>query len=159
MSTAHRDPSPSTTTTSAPLERFLAGGAASVRGTERRAALRSGLLGATQIPADVVVRPATDADRTALGHLASLDGGRVPGAPLLVAERAEVVVAAIGVLDRRVVADPSSDASAAIDRLQAAAAERRGPERRRRWAARLRRRTTTVRGAVTTAGRSDAPTA
>jgi hypothetical protein len=151
MSTSDLDP-----TISTPVRGAESGVAAlGLRGTERRAGLRSALLGASRPAVDVAVRSATDADRAALAHLASLDGGRVPGAPLLLAERAGVAVAAIGILDRRVIADPSADATAAIDRLQALAAEQRGPVRRRRWAARLRRGTTGRRAAASTR-RSDA---
>lgn len=156
MSTTDLDPTSPTTATSETLARFLAGGpvprtsgaeaepvrragAAGVRGVERRAALRGGLLGAGRPTGEVVVRETTDADRPALRRLAAVDGGRIPRAPLLIAEQGGVVTAAIGVLDRHVIADPAVDAQVAVDRLQAHAAERRGRERRRRWAGRLRR--------------------
>lgn len=89
--------------------------------------------------AGVVVRDAGALDGPALARLAEQDGGRTPRAPVLVAEAGGAVVAAIGVLDRRVLADPGVPTDGAVDRLQAVAAELRGPERRRRWAARLRR--------------------
>ncbi|MDO9408388.1 hypothetical protein, partial [Patulibacter sp.] len=108
-------------------------------GVERRAALRHGLLGGRPGAAQTVaLRVAGDADADAIRLLAERDGtGRRPGAPLLLAERDGVPVAAIGVLDRRVLADPTTDTAHAVDRLQARAAEVRGPLRRARWATRL----------------------
>ncbi|CAB4956984.1 unannotated protein [freshwater metagenome] len=118
-----------------------AAGAAGVRGTARRADVRHALLGGR--PADarpIALRPAGDADVETLRFLAGRDGAdRIPGAPVLLAERDGVPVAAIGVRDRRVLADPMADTTDAVDRLQARAAELRGPLRRARWAARLRR--------------------
>lgn len=138
-------------------------GGALVRGVERRAAQRLALFGGVAAsPSAVVVREGDERDRTLVAALADRDGGRrVPAAPLLIAEVGGIAVAAIGVLDRRVVVDPAGGATgavalhAAVDRLQAVAAEQRGPARRRRTAARVRR--ATGRGEATGAGL--APTA
>jgi hypothetical protein len=115
------------------------------RAMDRRAAVHSALLSRSPAAAagadgPVRVRPATVADADALGALAQLDSARVPAEPLLVAEVDGRAVAAIGVRDRRVVADPWLRTTVAVDALQAAAAELRGPERRRGWTARLSRR-------------------
>lgn len=90
---------------------------------------------------DLAIRLAGDADAPVIRFLAERDpAGRAPGTPLLVAEADGVAVAAIGIRDRRVLADPMADTAAAVDRLQARAAELRGPLRRERWAARMGRR-------------------
>jgi len=116
-------------------------GAAGVRGVDRRAAVRHAMLGGRPAARrDLTVRLAGDADAPLLRFLAERDpAGRVPAAPVLLAESAGVAVAAIGVRDRRVLADPMADTAQAVDRLQSRAAELRGPLRRQRWAARLGR--------------------
>jgi hypothetical protein len=115
------------------------------RALDRRVAVHSALL--TRSPAvaggaggPIRVRPATVADAGALDALAQLDSARAPAEPRLLAEIDGRAIAAIGVLDRRVVADPWVPTAAAVEALQAAAAELRGPERRRRWTTRLLRR-------------------
>jgi hypothetical protein len=52
------------------------------------------------------IRPAGDADAATLRHLAELDGQRQFAAPALIAESRGVAVAAISMVDERVVADP-----------------------------------------------------
>jgi hypothetical protein len=117
------------------------GGALS-RGIDRRAQIHRSLLargtavvGGAGGP--VEIRPARPSDVGALADLAQLDSARVPAQPLLVAEHGGRVVAAIGVRDRRVIADPWLPTATAVELLQAAAAEARAPARRRRWSARL----------------------
>lgn len=125
----------------APTSRIDVLGAAGVRGVDRRAAVRHAMLGG--LPAvrrDLTVRLAEDADAPLLRFLAERDpAGRAPSAPVLLAESGGVAVAAIGVRDRRVLADPMADTTQAVERLQSRAAALRGPLRRQRWAARLRR--------------------
>ncbi|WP_022930045.1 hypothetical protein [Patulibacter americanus] len=117
-------------------------GGAPARGVDRRARIHRSLLargtavgGGAGGPLEI--RPSAPADVDALADLAQLDSARVPAEPLLVAEHGGRIVAAIGVLDRRVIADPWLPTATAVDLLQAAAAEARGPERRRRWSVRL----------------------
>jgi hypothetical protein len=131
------DPTPSA---ASPVDRFLASTPTAPRAVDRRADARLAMLGGrARRPDDLVIREAGALDAAALARLAEQDGGRVPRSPVLLATVADAPVAAIGVLDRRVLADPTVDTDAAVDRLQAIAAERRGPERRRRVAAWLRR--------------------
>lgn len=109
------------------------------RGVERRIAQRSALLGASGRPtATFRLREALPADDPVLHELAVLDEDAVPAAPRLVAEVDGRVVAAIGILDRRVIADPFVRAADAVEGLQAVAAEMRGPLRRARRARSLR---------------------
>lgn len=116
-------------------------GGAVARGVARQAELRHALLGGRpDDEADWTIRTATAADGPALARLADLDSAtRIPSEPLLVAEVAGTPVAAIGILDRRVIADPWTPTAPAVDLLQAAATELRGAARRRAWAERLRR--------------------
>lgn len=110
------------------------------RAVERRAAVHHALLGARAVERGAwTIRPAHAGDAPALDRLAELDDARVPCEPLLVTEVDGVAVAAIGVLDRRVIADPWTPTAAAVDLLQAAATALRGAERRRRWTGRLGR--------------------
>jgi hypothetical protein len=89
----------------------------------------------------LVVRHATPADDRAIRALRSRDpGARALAPPFLVAEQAGVAVAAIGIRDRRIVAEPFVDAARAIDRLQAVATEERSRLRRERWSPRRLRR-------------------
>jgi len=123
---------------SAPLDAFL-------RGVDRRAEIRAGLLGATRHGRDdaFALRAATPGDRPALRDLARRDGVALPDGPLLLAEAAGRPIAVIGLENRRMAADPEWPTGRAIDPLQAAAAEH-SP-----WPARLRR----LRGALGGSGR------
>ena len=60
----------------------------------------------TAAVAGVTVRPATAADETAIRHVAALDSTRPPRGTVLVATDHAGVVAALGVEDGKVVADP-----------------------------------------------------
>lgn len=143
MATVQRDdrtPPPGRPISAADAARLPAGpraGAAHVDGVDRRAGLRGALLGAHGAGRRALtLRPAGPHDAHDLAVLGEHDPGRPPAAPLLVAEQDGVVVAAIGVLDRRVRA--REDAHVAVDRLQAAAAERRAALRAARWRRALR---------------------
>ncbi|WP_210491016.1 hypothetical protein [Patulibacter sp. SYSU D01012] len=117
-------------------------GGALARGVERRADLSARLLGAARGTGGAgrpTLRRATAADGLPLAALARRDGQPVPGAPLLVAQWGDELVAAIGVLDRRVIAEPWAVDAGVADALQGAAAELRGGVRRARWAAAMRR--------------------
>ncbi|MEV4419324.1 hypothetical protein AB0L40_05020 [Patulibacter sp. NPDC049589] len=136
-----------------PVDRFLAStpaaaagrpaGGPVARGVARQAELRSALLGGRPSldgAGDWTIRTANAGDGPALARLADLDSAtRIPSEPVLLAEVAGTPVAAIGILDRRVIADPWIPTAAAVDLLQANAAELRGAARRRAWAERLRR--------------------
>jgi hypothetical protein len=110
----HRHPAPP----SAPADAFL-------RGVDRRSELRAALLtGGPQDPhGPFELRPATEADLPALRGVAGRDSQTLPDGPLLLAEVAGTVIAAIGLENRRVVADPFWPTARAVDALQAAAAE------------------------------------
>lgn len=110
----HRHPAPP----AAPVDAFL-------RGVDRRSELRAALLtGRPHGPhAPFELRPATDADLSALLGVAGRDSSVVPDGPLLLAEVAGTVIAAIGLENRRVIADPFWPTARAVDALQAAAAE------------------------------------
>lgn len=96
-----------------------------LRGVDRRAAVRAALLtgGPTDPHAPFELRPATALDREALEGVAGRDSSVVPDGPLVLAEAAGVVIAAIGLENRRVIADPFWPTARAVDALQAAAAE------------------------------------
>jgi hypothetical protein len=91
------------------------------RRSDARAALLSG--GRTDPHAPFELRPATEADHEALRGVAGRDSSVVPDGPLMLAEAAGVVIAAIGLENRRVIADPFWPTARAVDALQAAAAE------------------------------------
>jgi hypothetical protein len=96
------------------------------RGVDRRADLRAALLaagGAKDPHGPFEVRPALPADRAALLGVAGRDSAELPDGPLLLAEVAGTPIAAIGLENRRVVADPFWPTARAVDALQAAAAE------------------------------------
>lgn len=121
-------------------------GGALARGVDRRAELHRSLLargtavgpfGPGGAGGPLSIRRSAPADVDALRDLAQLDSARVPAEPLLVAEHGGRLVAAIGILNRHVIADPWLPTATAVDLLQLAAAEARGPERRRRWGARM----------------------
>jgi hypothetical protein len=136
--TTHPEEPESIVSTPIPTSTIAPGPAA--RGVERRAAVQRALLGVrADERAAWTIRPAHAGDAAALHRLAELDDAAVPREPLLLAEVDGIAVAAIGVLDRRVIADPWTPTAAAVDLLQAAATELRGAERRRRWTARLGR--------------------
>ncbi|MDO9409467.1 hypothetical protein [Patulibacter sp.] len=95
------------------------------RGLDRRIDLHARLLGAgPRVPDDaVVLRHATDDDRIALRALAAREGRDVPREPVLLALAVGRPIAAIGLTDRKVLADPDWPTGRAVDALQAAAAE------------------------------------
>jgi hypothetical protein len=103
---------------SAPADAYL-------RGVDRRSELRAALLtGRPHGPhAPFELRPSTEADVEAVRGVAGRDSSVVPDGPLLLAEVAGTVIAAIGLENRRVVADPFWPTARAVDALQAAAAE------------------------------------
>jgi hypothetical protein len=116
---------------SAPLDAFL-------RGVDRRADLQARLL--TGRPAGdrddaFALRLAGPEDRRGLSALSAADGLDVPRGPVLLAIAVAVdrPIAAIGLENRRVLADPAWPTGRAVDALQAAAAEH-SP-----WPARWRR--------------------
>ena len=86
----------------------------------------------TTTAAAITLRPATDADRTTLEHLASLDSTRVPSGDLLVVEREERVVAAVAVQSLAAIADPfeRTDDLVSLLRRQAVARRNARPARR-----------------------------
>ncbi|WP_026910789.1 hypothetical protein [Patulibacter minatonensis] len=134
-----------TTPTSAPLDAFL-------RGVDRRAELHAGLLagGRRRPDEQFELRPALPGDTAVLNAIALRDGVPVPPGPLLLAEAAGVPIAAIGLENRRMIADPTWPTDRAIDALQAAAAEHP------RWPGRLRRMRAALQGLSGRAGRRDA---
>jgi hypothetical protein len=88
----------------------------------------------------VTIRPAREADDTALSRLATLDSATVPAGPVLVAEIDGELVAALGVHSGAVVADPFVPTSEVVE-LLATRARRLAPRHRRRpLAARRQRR-------------------
>jgi hypothetical protein len=96
------------------------------RAVDRRSDARAALLtgGRTDPHAPFELRPATEADHEALRGVAGRDSSVVPDGPLMLAEAAAgVVIAAIGLENRRVIADPFWPTARAVDALQAAAAK------------------------------------
>ena len=115
-----------------------------LRGVDRRAEMRAALLGAAGPARDghagrPELRPAVPDDALVLAGIARRDpGARMPAEPVLVAEVAGTPIAAIGLADRRVIADPDWPTMRAVDALQAAAAEwSPWPGRIARWRAAL----------------------
>ena len=82
----------------------------------------------------VTLRPATRADATALIRLAALDSSDVPAAPLLVAEVAGELRAAVSLSERTVIADPLHATAPLVRLLLGWAGQARGacPPRWRR---------------------------
>ncbi|WP_210495641.1 hypothetical protein [Patulibacter sp. SYSU D01012] len=108
--------------TSPALDAFL-------RGVDRHSDLRATLLGARADGPDDAgagrpeLRPAHPDDALVLAGIARRDpGARMPAEPVLVAVVAGTPIAAIGLGDRRVIADPDWPTMRAVDALQAAAA-------------------------------------
>ena len=87
-------------------------------------------------PADAVtIRAARPSDAVALARLASLDSATAtPPEPLLVAEVAGEVRAAISLYDGRVIANPFAPTAALVELLEARARQLRGGRRRFRQA-------------------------
>jgi hypothetical protein len=97
----------------------------------------------TEVP--IVIRPDRPEDAGALVRLAHLDSARVPAAPLLVAEVAGELRAALSLTDGRVIADPFHRTASlvALLTMRAGQLKTEPPAERRRLARltqRLRRR-------------------
>src|SRR4051812_34213102 len=73
------------------------------------------------------IRRATQADRGALAELASLDSGRAPEGPALVAELDGRVVAALDLRSQRAIADPFRPSAEAVELLRLRAAQLKSP--------------------------------
>jgi hypothetical protein len=86
--------------------------------------------------AELRIRSSTPADAEALRALADRDSGRVPGGPLLVAESAGRILAALCPSTDAAIADPFEHTAHLVAALRAHAAgpqtERREPWRRER---------------------------
>jgi hypothetical protein len=72
----------------------------------------------TASPAGVTIRPATAADETAIRHVAALDSARPPKGEVIVATDRAGIVAAIGVDDGKVVADPFARTADIVELLR-----------------------------------------
>jgi hypothetical protein len=72
----------------------------------------------TAAPAGVTIRPATAADAPGIAHVAALDSSRPPRGSVLVATDHAGIVAALGVDDGSVVADPFSRTADVVDLLR-----------------------------------------
>jgi hypothetical protein len=85
----------------------------------------------------ITIKHAQQADVDALRRLAELDGRRAPSGPALVAYADEELVAAVGVEDGRVIADPFRYTTDVVDTLILRAAQQRddGQVRPLRWLA------------------------
>jgi hypothetical protein len=89
----------------------------------------------------IVIRPDRPEDQPALARLAGLDCARVPATPLLVAEVAGELRAALSLGDGQTIADPFHRTASLVELLTLRAAQLRGePTGRRRLLPRLRRR-------------------
>jgi hypothetical protein len=85
--------------------------------------------------ATITVRPARAADADALERLAGRDSAQIPEGPLLVAERDDVILAALSLETDAFVADPFEPTADLVAMLQAHATAvpgRRGWKRRQR---------------------------
>jgi len=94
------------------------------------------------VPAEppIVIRPDRPADARVLARLAALDSARVPAGPLLVAEVAGELRAAISLADGRTIADPFQRTASLVALLAMRAGQLRAdPPGGRRLLARLRR--------------------
>jgi hypothetical protein len=80
----------------------------------------------------LTIRPATPDDRRALRRLAVLDSAEVPAGPVVLAEVAGELHAALSLTDGAIVADPFRP-TAAIVRLLIAWAEQAVADRKARW--------------------------
>lgn len=78
----------------------------------------------------LTVRPATDADATALRDLAALDSAKPLAGPVVVAERDGTLVAAVSLADDRAVADPLAPTAAVVELVRAYAARSTGAAER-----------------------------
>jgi hypothetical protein len=104
--------------------------------------------GAGGAPAEppIVIRPDRLADARALARLAGLDSARVPAAPLLVAEVAGELRAALSLHDGATIADPFQRTASLVALLTVRAAQLRAePVARPRLLERLRRGVTRAR--------------
>jgi hypothetical protein len=88
----------------------------------------------------VTIRAARPSDAVAIARLASLDSAPPPPEPLLLAEVAGEVRAAISLYDGSVVANPFAPSAALVELLEARARQLRGGRRRFRQARRARHR-------------------
>jgi len=73
----------------------------------------------------VLIREATAADDEALGRLAGRDSARVPASPLLLAEVAGEVVAAVSMLEASAIADPFRPTAEIVEILRVRAGHSR----------------------------------
>ena len=111
-----------------------AGRAGTGRGRDRRFRV--------DVPAEppIVIRPDRPADARALAGLAALDSAIVPAGPMLVAEVAGELRAAISLTDGRTIADPFHRTASLVALLAMRAGQLRAdPGGGRRLVARLRR--------------------
>ncbi len=89
----------------------------------------------------VTIRLAERGDAAALAHLAGRDTRRVPRAPIAVAERGGLIVAAVSLGDGSAIADPFAPTAAVVEMVRAwghdlqTGPSPRPPRRRRRRAA------------------------
>ncbi|HEX8207265.1 MAG TPA: hypothetical protein VF587_14485 [Solirubrobacteraceae bacterium] len=93
----------------------------------------------TAAPAGVTIRPATVADESGIAHVAALDSARPPRGTVLVATDHAGIVAALGVEDGTVVADPFARTADVVDLLRRRAGHvgRERPTIRARWIPRV----------------------
>jgi hypothetical protein len=81
----------------------------------------------------LLIRSAVPADELALRRLAALDDAPIPAAPLLIAEDAGGIIAALSETDGRAITDPfrlAADAVAMLDALARRRQELRSPRTR-----------------------------
>ena len=88
----------------------------------------------------VTIRCARERDGAALARIAELDSTSAPLEPVLVAEAAGELVAAISLADGTVVANPFRPTADVVELLRARERQYRGGSRRRRSRAPLARR-------------------